>query len=145
MTEYADFKSEATAEYVKDQIKIKEEERQAAMGLISDSENKGGGALNKLITVADDRLQILLQGNYLDVEEADDLSAALDESARFGCETESIIQWVVIRCGVTQQMKSVREWGVTALTHLDIGGNKSDGGSKFGLKRKSGDDERPIG
>lgn len=44
--------------------------------------------------------QILLLGNYLSAEEADRVTAAIDESFRYGLSLRPILDWVINRCAV---------------------------------------------
>lgn len=134
---------EATKELLRKRVESRSEMMDEAVGFISSGDKGGGGTLNKISTVADDMLQNLLMGNYISPEEGDDISAAIDESLRYGCEVDSIMRWVIIQCGVSKDHKSVREWAVQAMTHLDVGAMNTQK-PQSGWRRNRGPAEKPV-
>jgi len=115
--------SEQLTDFEKEMLKKRfdeKEELRDASGVASDKGKGGGGALNKIITISEDGRQILAGGNHQDIEEADLITAALAEARRYGCDDGIIFDYVSAHCGVSSQSKSKTEWGVHALTRLDI-------------------------
>ena len=117
-------REDVIAEIEKHLIKEKIDEKaelMGASGVVSDKVKSQGSALHKIITISENARQILAMANFRDPEEAEDVVAALVECRRYGLSEDMVLDWVSAHCGIASQGKSVREWGVQALTHLELG------------------------
>ena len=123
--------SEIEQRLIKDKLSEKDELREAS-GVAGDKPKGQGSALHKIITISDDVKQLLAMANFRDPEEAENAVGAIVEAQRYGLSLDMILFWVSAHCGVVSQGKSKTEWGVQALTHLEL----SQAQSKFSFKPK---------
>lgn len=116
------------------------EELQKASGLAGDTAKGQGSALHKIITISEETRQILAMANFKDDAQAENVAAALIEADRYGCTPNMILDWVVAHCGVASQHMSKTQWGVQALTHLEI---NQPNQNKFSWRGKP-KDNKPV-
>lgn len=122
--------SDIESKLIKGKIDEKAELREAS-GVASDKAAKQGSALHKIITISAEARQVLAMANFHDDLEASQCVAAIVEAVRYGLSDAMILDWVAAHCGVSATKQSVREWGVQALTRLDIGQSSEH---KFGWR-----------
>ena len=93
-------------------------------GISPDGQARIGVLVRLLTAVKDDEdyRQILLLADFLDDDEADRVTAALEERRRYGCSITPILDWVSARCGVNKisHGKSRATLGVEGLTHTTL-------------------------
>lgn len=118
-----DFLSQVEQEIVKEKLAEKDALREAS-GLVSDKAKAAAGVLKSLVTVGESKDQILAMASYGSIEEADNISAALREAARYGIDDTPIYKFIINRTAVASKQMSKTEWGVMGLTHLEI--NQAD-------------------
>ncbi len=104
---------------ISDKLDDQKDMREAS-GVASDRAKGQGSALHKIITISEEARQVLAMANFHDDLEASNCVAAIVEAVRYGLSDAMILDWVAAHCGVSRQKQSVREWGVQALTHLEI-------------------------
>jgi len=114
-----DIISEVEQQIVKEKVREKEELREAA-GVISDKGKAAGGVLNRLVTVNEERRNILALANFFNTEESDNVAAALKEAHRYGVPDDAIFDLVSAHMGICSQNRGRIEWGIEGLTHLNI-------------------------
>lgn len=95
-------------------------EMREASGLVSDRTKTAGGVLKSLVSVSDNKDQILAMASHGSVEEADNISAALREAARYGIDDTPIYKFIINRTAVASKQMSKTEWGIQGLTHLEV-------------------------
>lgn len=105
---------------IQTKLEEKEELLREASGVASDKAKGQGSALHKIITISEEARQVLAMANFHDDLEASQAVAAIVEAVRYGLSDAMILDWVAAHCGVSRHKQSIREWGVQALTHLEI-------------------------
>ena len=111
--------SQVEEQLIKSKVDEKEALREAS-GVISDKAKTAGGVLKALVTVGDSKDQILAMASFGSVEEADNISAALREAARYGIDDTPIYKFIINRTAVASKQMSKTEWGIQGLTHLEV-------------------------
>ncbi len=111
----------------------REEDTSGDHSAISDSKRSQSGVLIKAMTAVDDKdyRQALLLGDFMDPEEADRVTAALNEANRYGLPPTPIIDWIYARCAVTKNGQSINRLteviqGITHSTFMTQGMNKNN-------------------
>ena len=104
---------------VKEKVAEKEAIREAS-GVASDKAKVAGGVLKSLVSVSESKDQILAMASHQSVEEADNVSAALREAARYGIDDSPIYKFIINRTAVASKQMSKTEWGIQGLTHLEV-------------------------
>lgn len=132
--------SAAEQRVVKQKIDEKEELREAS-GVTGATSKAAGSVLKQLITVNDDRRQLLALANFESKEEAGNVSACIKEAKRYGVPDDSILDLISAYMGVCSQNLGRIEWGVQALTHLDI---NQPSKNKFSWRGKPKEEEKPT-
>lgn len=134
-----DVLSEAEKRVVKQKVDEKAELREAS-GVAGAGSKAAGSVLRQLITVDDNKRNLLALANFESKEEAGIVCAAIKEAQRYGVPDDSIYDLVSAYMGVCARNRGRVEWGVEALTHLDI---SQPNKNKFSWRGKK-EEEKPT-